>query len=200
MFKSQKFVKSVFKLSELPEHRLPEVVLCGRSNVGKSSFINSLFNRKDLAKVSSTPGKTRSINFYDIDGKFYLADLPGYGYAKTSKQEREYWAKLIGSFLGQSKYTRLALHFIDSRHEPTKLDIYLNKLLCIHKISYLILLSKADKLTQSEKSAAKKKLSQYFPEIDINTQAFFYSAVKPIGRKEIINLFVETFYHQTQNR
>ena len=199
MFKSQKFVKSVFKLSELPKHRLPEVVLCGRSNVGKSSFINSVFNRKDHAKVSSTPGKTRSINFYDIDGKFYLVDLPGYGYAKTSKQEREYWAKLIGSFLEQSKYTRLAIHFIDSRHEPTKLDIYLNELLCKHKISYLILLSKADKLTQSEKSAAKKKLSQYFPEIDVNTQAFFYSAVKPIGRKEIINLFIETFYHQSHN-
>ncbi len=194
MFRSQKFVKSVFKLSELPKHRMPEVVLCGRSNVGKSSFINSLFNRKDLAKVSSTPGKTRSINFYDIDGKFYLVDLPGYGYAKTSKQEREYWAKLIGNFLEQSDYIRLAIHFIDSRHEPTKLDLFLNDLLARQGIPYLILLSKADKLTQAEKSASKKILLKYFPGIDINSQAFFYSAIKPVGRKEILNLFANTFH------
>jgi len=86
MFEKQEFIKPVFSLKELPTDHLPQVILCGRSNVGKSSFINSFFNRKNLAKTSSTPGKTRSINFYLIDDKFYIVDLPGYGYAKTSKK------------------------------------------------------------------------------------------------------------------
>lgn len=193
MFKSQKFIKSVYNLNELPKQHLPEVVLCGRSNVGKSSFINSLFNKKNLAKISSTPGKTRSINFYEIDNKFYLIDLPGYGYAKTSKKEREKWAVLIGKFFESSDHIKLAIHFIDSRHEPTKLDIYLNEMLTKYKIPYLILLSKADKLKQSEKAAARKKLNTFFPKIDVNTQAFFYSAIKPIGRKEISLLLAEMF-------
>ena len=108
MFDSQKFVKSVYNLKDLPKEKLPEVILCGRSNVGKSSFINSLFSRKDLAKISSTPGKTRSINYYLIDDKFYIVDLPGYGFAKTSKKEREYWGKLIGDFISESKNIVLA--------------------------------------------------------------------------------------------
>lgn len=193
MFKSQKFLKSVYNLNELPKQRLPEVVLCGRSNVGKSSFINSLFNRKDLAKVSSTPGKTRSINFYEIDSKFYLVDLPGYGYARASKEERDKWAKMITKFIEESNYIQLAIHFIDSRHEPTKLDVYLNEMLTKYKIPYLILLSKADKLKQSEKSAAKKRLNIFFPNVDVNSQAFFYSAIKPIGRREILLLLAEMF-------
>ena len=85
MFEKQEFIASVYILSDLPKSELPQIVLCGRSNVGKSSFINSLFNRKNLAKISSTPGKTRSINFYNIDSKFFMVDLPGYGYAKVSQ-------------------------------------------------------------------------------------------------------------------
>lgn len=126
MFESQQFIKSAFSLKDLIKSNLPEVILCGRSNVGKSSFINSLFNRKDLAKISSTPGKTRSINYYLIDNKFYMVDLPGYGYAKTSKKEREYWSNLIGDYIKISKNIILAVHFIDSRINPTELDIKLN--------------------------------------------------------------------------
>jgi len=89
MFKDIQFIKSVFDLSDLPRQDLPQLILCGRSNVGKSSFINSVVNRKALAKTSSTPGKTRSINFYNVDNTFFIVDLPGFGYAKTSLKERE---------------------------------------------------------------------------------------------------------------
>lgn len=194
MFEKQLFIKSAFNLSEIPKHRLPEVILCGRSNVGKSSFINSFFNRKDLAKVSSTPGKTRSINFYEIDNKFYIVDLPGYGYAKTSKMERAHWSKLIGEFITNSRYVRLAIHFIDSRHRPTELDYHLNKLLSHLKIPYIILLSKADKLKQTEINQSRKNLELYFPNIDLKSNVVFYSAVKLSGKKEIAKLFEELFY------
>ena len=125
MFENQKFIASAFSIAELPKEKLPEVVLCGRSNVGKSSFINSLFNRKNLAKTSSTPGKTRSINYYDIDSKFYLVDLPGYGYAKISQSERKKWGKLINDFFTTSKNIVLTVHVLDSRHKPTELDLSL---------------------------------------------------------------------------
>lgn len=194
MFEQQQFIKSAFNLSEMPKHRLPEVILCGRSNVGKSSFINSFFNRKDLAKVSSTPGKTRSINFYKINNKFYIIDLPGYGYAKTSKVERAHWSKLISDFISKSEHIRLAVHFIDSRHKPTKLDVYLNDMLHDLKIPYLILLSKTDKLKQSEIALAKKNLEQFFPSIDLNANVVLYSSVKLRGKKEIAKLFEEIFY------
>lgn len=194
MLEKQKFIKSVFLIGDIPKNRLPEVILCGRSNVGKSSFINSFFNKKDLAKISSTPGKTRSINFYEIDDKFYMIDLPGFGYAKTGKSERIMWSKLIEEFISSSNYIRLAIHFIDSRHKPTDLDYRLNKLLHQLNIPYIILLSKVDKLKQAELSLAKKNLSEFLPDVDINSNVVNYSSVKPIGKKYIANLFRELFY------
>ncbi len=194
MFTKQQFIQSAFSLKEIPKHRLPEVILCGRSNVGKSSFINSFFNKKDLAKVSSTPGKTRSINFYEIDNKFYIVDLPGYGFAKTSKNEREHWSKLIGEFISKSGYIRLAIHFIDSRHKPTQLDVYLNDLLHNLKIPYIILLSKADKLNQSGITSARRNLKEFIPDLDVDSQSILYSSVKIRGRKEIASLLNEIIY------
>lgn len=194
MFKEQKFVKSVYSIDDLPKLRLPEIVLCGRSNVGKSSFINSLFNRKDLAKISSTPGKTRSINYYDIDNKFYIVDLPGYGYAKVSLSERKKWAKLIEEFFTKSGYINLVIHIIDSRHKPTELDIQLNTLLKQLNLPYIFLLNKSDKLKQSEFKIALKNLAELFPEAIYNENTFFYSSVKGTGKKEIKSYLSSTFY------
>ena len=163
MFEKQEFIKSVYNVREVPKFRLPEVILCGRSNVGKSSFINSLFNRKNLAKISSTPGKTRSINYYLIDEKLYFVDLPGYGYAKTSLKEREYWGKIISEYISVSGHISLAIHLIDSRHKPTELDVLLNSLLKQSKIPYLILLNKVDKLSQSETVKTGREIINYFP-------------------------------------
>lgn len=194
MFEHQKFIASIYNSSEFPKERLPEVVLCGRSNVGKSSFINSLFNRKNLAKISSTPGKTKSINYYDIDSKFYMVDLPGYGYAKTSQTERKKWGKLIGNFLATSNHIQLTVHLLDSRHHPTELDVKLNELLRSLNLPYIILLNKSDKLKQSEYSKSVKEAIELFPELILNENLFFFSSVKGIGNKEIKKLLAALFY------
>lgn len=194
MFEKQSFISSVYDLKNMPELRLPEIILCGRSNVGKSSFINSLFNRKDLAKISSIPGKTRSINYYLIDEKFYIVDLPGYGYAKASKTERAKWGKLVSNFISESGHIVLACHFIDSRHKPTELDHQLNSLLKHFKLPYLVILSKTDKLNQSETSSSGKNIKDAFPELIFGENLFVYSSVKKTGKKEILKKFSSLFY------
>ena len=193
MFETQDFVKSVYNLSDLPKLRLPEVILCGRSNVGKSSFINSLFNRKNLAKISSTPGKTRSINYYKIDEKFYFVDLPGYGYAKISKTERERWGKLVGDFVNTSGHISLAFHIIDSRHKPTVLDEQLNSLLKSYSIPCIVVISKIDKLNQSEIASSKKVVQEIFPDLENGKNLFGYSAIKKTGQKEVLKKLTEHF-------
>jgi GTP-binding protein len=194
MFNSQKFITSVFNVSDLPKKTFPEVVLCGRSNVGKSSFINSLFNRKDLAKTSSTPGKTRSINYYLVDDKFYIVDLPGYGYAKASLSERKKWSDLINDFFAVSKNIQLIVHLLDSRHNPSDLDIKLNKMLRDLAHPYIILLNKSDKLKQADISNSVKNLKKFFPEILFKENLFFFSAVNGTGNKEIKKKLSALFY------
>lgn len=194
MLDKQQFIKSVYNVKDIPGQRLPEVILCGRSNVGKSSFINSLFNRKNLAKISSTPGKTRSINYYLIDDKFYLVDLPGYGYAKTSLKERIYWGKIMQEYLKVSGHIYLGIHLIDSRHDPTDLDIQLNSLLRENSIPYIVLLNKVDKLNQSEISKAGKQIISYFPELIPGENLILHSAVKKTGRKDILRYLSKLFY------
>ncbi|MGB5849599.1 MAG: ribosome biogenesis GTP-binding protein YihA/YsxC [Ignavibacteriaceae bacterium] len=188
------FERSVFKFSDLPKKNLPEVILCGRSNVGKSTFINNLFNRKNIARVSSSPGKTRSINYYNIDDTFYFVDLPGYGYAKVSKKEREFWGKLISDFILNSKNIELAIHLLDSRHNPSELDIRLNELLIYAQIPSIVLLNKADKLKQSQFKVTVTNISNTFPELLLDENLFFYSAATGKGKKEIIKRFSKLFY------
>lgn len=194
MFNNQKFITSVFNVADLPKQMLPEVVLCGRSNVGKSSFINSLFNKKNLAKTSSTPGKTRSINYYQIDANFYLVDLPGYGYAKASMGDRRKWNKLIKDFFSLSKNIQLTIHILDSRHDPTEIDIEFNKMLKELAIPYIVLLNKSDKLKQSEFYKSVKNLKVIFPEMSLNDNLFFFSAVNGTGNKEVKKILSSIFY------
>lgn len=188
------FVKSVYELDQIPGEKLPQLILCGRSNVGKSSFINSLFGKKSLAKTSSTPGKTRSINFYLVDENFYIVDLPGYGYAKTSRQEREKWGKLISEYLKSNRSIVHALHIIDSRHNPTELDLLLNELLISSKIPYTFLMNKADKLTQSGYANKLKHITDTFPEAALNDNLFFYSSVKMKWRRTLLIWLRDLFY------
>ncbi len=186
-----KFVKSIYRIEDKPKLALPEIVLCGRSNVGKSSFINSFFNRKNLAKVSSTPGKTRSINYYSVEDKFYIVDLPGFGYAKAPKAEQAKWEKMITTFLTKSENILFAFHFIDSRHKPTELDLLLRNFLISAGIDFKVILTKVDKLKQSEIARAKKTarefLGQDFPDENI----FYYSSVKGTGKKELKKLLAK---------
>ncbi|MFZ0454036.1 MAG: ribosome biogenesis GTP-binding protein YihA/YsxC [Ignavibacteriaceae bacterium] len=194
MFEKQEFLKSVYELSQIPKDNFPEIILCGRSNVGKSSFINSIFNRKNLAKISSTPGKTRSINYYNIDDKFYLVDLPGFGYAKTSLKERESWGKLLSQYIKASKKIIYAFHFIDSRHAPTELDIQLNELLEFNNIPYMLILNKIDKLKQSELSSLKKRICEFFPKLVLGENYFPYSSYNKRGKKDIIKKLSQIIY------
>ncbi|HEX2868417.1 MAG TPA: ribosome biogenesis GTP-binding protein YihA/YsxC [Ignavibacteriales bacterium] len=181
------FIKAAFSLQKLPPENLPEVILCGRSNVGKSSFINSLFNRKNLAKTSSIPGKTRSLNYYLVGNSYYLVDLPGYGYAKVSKEERNYWQKIMEGYFSLGRNILLAVHLIDSRHAPTQLDKQLNQYLKENSIPYIVLLNKADKLKQSEFAKAAKEARSVFPELTQGENLLFYSALNKTGHKEILD-------------
>ena len=184
-----KFLRSVNDLNHLPDLKLPEIVLCGRSNVGKSSFINSFFNRKGIAKTSSTPGKTRSLNYYLVDEKLYIVDLPGYGYSKISKSERNRWQELIENYFSTSEKIKLACHFIDSRYNPTSLDMLLHNYLKEIELNYIVILTKVDKLKQSELAKAKREITKTFPELIFGKNLFLYSATKGIGKKDLQKKF-----------
>lgn len=194
MFKEIHFIKSVFELDDLPKSDLPQLILCGRSNVGKSSFINSISNRKGIAKTSSTPGKTRSINFYKADDKFFMVDLPGFGYAKTSLKEREKWGKLVSKYILESTSIYHAFHLIDPRYEPTELDIQLNLWLKTANKDYSVILSKADKLNQSETHKAINTIHPFFPELELNKNLFLYSTVTGRWKKPIQKKIAELFF------
>jgi len=186
------FVKPVFDLNELPKEKYPTVVLCGRSNVGKSSFINSVYSTK-IARTSSSPGKTRSLNYYFVEGKFFIVDLPGFGYAKVSKKERNEWQELIEKYFILNENIKLAIHMIDSRHEPTILDIDLNEFLFRKDIPSFIILNKSDKVKQSDLAYARKRLIEFFPERIYGENFLFYSSTKGTGRKEALKLISSLF-------
>lgn len=186
--KKIEFVKAVYNLKELPKNNLPAIVLCGRSNVGKSSFINSLFAPLKVAKTSSLPGKTRSLNYYLVENKFFIVDMPGFGYAKVSKQERDAWQRLIEDYFTLNDKIALTFHLIDSRHDPMPHDIQLNDFIRNKQIPYFVILNKADKLKQSETAALKKRIREFFPELIFGENTFLYSTIKGTGKKEIVNL------------
>lgn len=188
MIKDIKFIKSIYKIDQIPKDNFKEIILCGRSNVGKSSFINTLFNKTKLAKTSSTPGKTRSLNYYLVEEKFYIVDLPGYGYAKVKPQEQEYWKKMISEYINVNKKIAYAIQIIDSRHKPTELDLLLNHYLVNAGVPFYIVFNKIDKLNQSEKAQLKKNIKEYFPEQEISKQIFLFSAFSGAGKAEIIKL------------
>ena len=146
------FLQGVADLHQLPKNELKEILFIGRSNVGKSSLLNKMCNRKNLARSSSTPGKTREINYYIVNDDFYFVDLPGYGYAKVPEQMRAGWKKLIEDFLQRGEPIAIALQLIDSRQEPTPLDLMMMDWLEYYEIPYLLILTKADKLPVSKLS------------------------------------------------
>lgn len=145
---------------QYPADGLPEIVLVGKSNVGKSSFINTLVNRKKLARTSSEPGKTRQINFYNMDNKFYLVDLPGYGYSKMSKQEKQKVGNFIEEYLQKSKNISLIIFVIDIRHEPTANDKLMYDYIFKTNLPCLIIANKADKIAVTKVDSATQHLQE----------------------------------------
>lgn len=142
------FIFSSSKPNDFPKTDLPEYAFAGRSNVGKSSFINSIVLRKNLARISSNPGKTKALNFYSIEERYILADMPGYGYAKISKKDREDWKTMISSYIMNRKNLRFVTVLIDSRHAPMPIDLSFVEWLENSQVKYLITLTKSDKITK----------------------------------------------------
>ena len=160
--------------SQWPKECIEEIAFVGRSNVGKSSFINAFLGRKNLAKTSSKPGKTRTINFYNIDNKFRLVDLPGYGYAKVSKTEKAKWDKLINEYLHQRENLKEVFLLVDIRHEPTQLDLQMYEWILESSFTGFVIATKYDKISKNQLSkhikAIKNKLN-----IDDEALIFAYS-------------------------
>jgi GTP-binding protein len=154
---SAKFVKSAFEESQWPRGGRPEVAFLGRSNVGKSSMINSLLGVKGLARTSSTPGRTQALNFFLINERFYFVDLPGYGFARAPREVRESWGKLVTDYLAKRDSLVLSIQIVDSRHEPTTLDLQLRRWLLAEGKPFLTVATKSDKLSQNE---ARKNLAR----------------------------------------
>ena len=158
VIRDARFEVSAVGEKQYPNNDIPEVVLVGKSNVGKSSFINAMVNRKNLARTSSEPGKTRQINFYNIDDKFYFVDLPGYGFSKMSKQEQVKVGYFIEHYLSTRKQIALIVFLIDIRHSPTENDVMMYDFIINTGFPCLILANKADKIAPTKVDATVKKL------------------------------------------
>ena len=180
------FVKSAVKQSDFIRDSLPKIVFSGKSNVGKSSVINRLLNRKNFARVGGTPGKTVHVNYFVIDQKAYFVDLPGYGYAKVSKSERERWGKLMEQFFDFKDSISLGIMIVDSRHRPTDDDKTMAKWFIESKCPMVVVANKSDKLKKSEteQSIACIKSTLELPE---NIPVMLFSAEKGTGRDKLIS-------------
>ena len=166
--------------SHYPQDEIPEIALAGRSNVGKSSFINTLLNRKNLARTSGKPGKTQLLNFFNIDDKLRFVDVPGYGYAKVSKTERVKWGKMIEEYLTIRENLRAVVSLVDFRHEPSADDVQMYEFLKYYEIPVIVVATKADKVPRGKwnkhESVIKKKL-----DFDKNDDFIVFSSVNKDG-------------------
>lgn len=188
--KNSDFVTSAVKKDQYPTTGLSEIAFVGRSNVGKSSIINALSNRRKLAKVSQTPGKTRLINFFVINNEeFYLVDLPGYGYAKVSKTEKASWGNTIETYLsGRNELKRVVL-LVDSRHKPTADDIQMHEWIKFYGYDEVIIATKSDKLSNNELRKSEKIIRDTL-KLGKEDTLYFFSSVNKKGKDELIdNLF-----------
>lgn len=173
--------------STLPDNQLPEFAFAGKSNVGKSSLINGLMNRKNYARTSQEPGKTQTINYYNINGEFYLVDLPGYGFARVSEKTKEQWGKMIENYLHTSSQLRRVFLLIDIRHDPSANDVQMYKWIVHQGFQPVIIATKADKIkpSQIDKHLSVLRAGLGIPE---EIRIYPYSALKKTGRDEIYEL------------
>lgn len=174
---------SAVKPEQYPADNLPEFALAGRSNVGKSSFINKMVNRKSLARTSSKPGKTQTLNFYNIEDTLYFVDVPGYGFAKVSKKEREKWGEMIETYLRNRKQLRGVLLIIDLRHPPTADDCMMYEFLKYYEIPTLVIATKADKISRGNWEKHKKIVKEKL-QLDPKDEIVIFSAETGKGKEE----------------
>lgn len=164
-YNKAEFTAAYGKFSQIPAPERIEIAFAGHSNVGKSTLINKLFNRKNLARVSSVPGKTATINFYGLEN-IYFVDLPGYGYAKVAKSEKERWAGLIEGYLSSDRDIRLVFMLVDMRHAPTKDDLHMINYLIDTEMPFVLVLTKADKLNKTERAKRMEAFNTEIPYFD----------------------------------
>ncbi len=186
IIRDAKFIKSGTKEEHYPEGKLPEILLSGRSNVGKSSFINSVLNRKNIAHVSGKPGKTQTLNFYLINEEFYFVDVPGYGYAKVSKKDRETFGKMIEEYLLTREQLKLVVLLVDFRHMPTEDDIMMHEYLASYNIPCLVVGTKYDKVPKTRRMKQEKEILKA---LNMDEDMFLpYSSVTKENREVIYDL------------
>ncbi len=178
---SAEFVKSAFNQSHWVADGLPEVAFLGRSNVGKSSLLNMLLQRRSLARTSNTPGRTQAINFFKVNDRLYFVDLPGYGFAKVSKATRESWGSMAEDYLLRRDELKLSIQLIDVRHEPTALDRQLNEWLVFHEKPHIVVATKSDKLGRG---ALQKKISET-KRIFVSSKVMAVSSQTGAGKDEL---------------
>ena len=172
---------------KLPENTLPEIAFAGKSNVGKSSLINALMNRKNYARTSQSPGKTQTINYYNINQELFFVDLPGYGYARANEEVKAKWGKLIEDYLHQSKQIKLVMLLIDIRHKPSDNDCLMYRWICDHGYKPVIIATKSDKINRSQ---LNKQLQMIANELQVLPETIIipFSALNKQGREDIYEL------------
>jgi len=183
--KTVEFVTSVGRIDQLPKNGFPEIAFAGRSNVGKSSLLNTLFARKKMALVSSTPGKTRTLNFFNVNNKYHFVDLPGYGFAKVSKTESRKWRQLIEGYMQSSPSLRGIVVLVDMRHAISPLDLDLLDWLQANSISLIVVGTKSDKLSGNKLAVQEKALNKSLSEIT-SVKAIPFSSVNAKGKTELL--------------
>ncbi len=182
------FLTSAPSLRDCPEPSLPEFCFAGRSNVGKSSLINALLKRKNLARTSNVPGKTQQMNYYRVGDVCFFVDLPGYGFAKVPAKERERWGRDIREYLLNRKSLALIMHVVDIRHEPTRLDEEFFEWMGTNRIPFSVILSKADKISKNKREQMKAKVRRILSEMNIEVPILYASADSREGIDEVIEL------------
>lgn len=190
-FKEATFITGAPSLNECPPADIPEFCFAGRSNVGKSSLINKITNKRRLARTSNTPGKTQQMNYYKIDNSIYLVDLPGFGFAKVPKKERERWGKDIQTYLLKRNTLRLILHLVDARHNPTRLDEDFFFWMASNNMPFSVIMTKADKLSNNKLASSKKTVRNVLKEMNIEVPIISCSAETGKGIDELRSLITE---------
>lgn len=183
--KQSEFIISAVTKKQYPDDNKIEIAFVGRSNVGKSSLINTLTNRRKLAKTSSTPGKTRLINFFLINNEFYFVDLPGYGYAKVSKEAKKTWGKMIEDYLTNRPQLKRVLLLVDCRHKPTGDDIMMYEWIKHYNYDVTIVATKSDKLTRNELNKNTKIIREAL-KLEKNDKLMYFSSLKKQGKEELL--------------
>ncbi|MBR2923861.1 MAG: YihA family ribosome biogenesis GTP-binding protein [Clostridia bacterium] len=194
--KQASFVTSLAKYHENPPIQLPQLAVVGKSNVGKSSLINSLCNRRKLCKTSATPGKTRLINVFLINEEFHLIDLPGYGFAKVDKAEKKRWGDMMDGYFQESNYLMHVLHLVDIRHEPTQDDIAMNKYFRQMDIPFTVVATKADKISRA---ARMKHIAPICRALLVQPWEIIpYSSEDGFGRDKLLDVIEDVLYGEDE--